>query len=256
MKSFKEYEQYDGLGLAELVRRQEVSPEELCEAAIERIEAINPEINAVITPMFDKARAAAKIMKPEGLFAGVPFLLKDLMAAYAGVPLNNGCKGLRNYIPDYDSELVKRFKSAGVNILGKTNTPEFGLVAYTEPELHGPTRNPWHTDHTPGGSSGGSAAAVASGMVPMAHASDGGGSIRVPASECGLVGLKPSRGRISQGPKVGEGWAGATTDGVVSLSVRDTATMLDVIAGRRTGDPYTAAPPTRPFADEVGVVFR
>jgi amidase len=251
MGTFKEYEQYDGLGLADLVRKQEVSPEELCEAAIERIEEKNPEINAVITPMFDKARATAKTITPEGPFAGVPILLKDLMAAYAGVPLNNGCKGRRNYIPDYDSELVKRYKSAGVNILGKTNTPEFGLVAYTEPELHGPTRNPWNSDHTPGGSSGGSAAAVASGMVPLASGGDGGGSIRIPCSCCGLFGLKPTRGRTPTGPDYGELWEGAAIEHVLTRSVRDSAAMLDATCAPDIGAPYIIQQPERPYLDEI-----
>jgi amidase len=251
MGNFKEYEQYDGLGLAELVRKKEVSSEELCETAIEKIEESNPEINAVITPMFDKARAAAKAIKPGGPFAGVPFLLKDLMAAYAGVTLNNGCKGLRNYIPDYDSELVKRFKHAGVNILGKTNTPEFGLVAYTEPELHGPTRNPWNTKHTPGGSSGGSAAAVASGMVPLASGGDGGGSIRIPSSCCGLFGLKPTRGRTPTGPDYGELWEGAAIEHVITRSVRDSAAMLDATCAPDIGAPYIIQQPERPYLDEV-----
>ena len=252
METFKEYEQYDGLGLGELVRKKEVSPGELCEAAIQRIEAINPEINAVITPMFDQARAAVKEMTAEGPFAGVPFLLKDLMAAYAGVTLSNGCKGLRNYIPEYDSELVKRFKAAGVNVLGKTNTPEFGLVAYTEPDLHGPTRNPWNTDHTPGGSSGGSAAAVASGMVPLASGGDGGGSIRIPSSCCGLFGLKPTRGRTPTGPDYGELWEGAAIEHVITRSVRDSAAMLDATCAPDLGAPYIVQQPERPYLDEVG----
>ena len=251
MGRFKEYESHDGLGLAELVRKNEVTPEELCEAAIERIEARNPEINAVITPMFDKARAVAKEIKPENPFAGVPFLLKDLMAACAGVTLNNGCKGLRNYVPDYDSELVKRFKLAGVNILGKTNTPEFGLVAYTEPDLHGPTRNPWNTGHTPGGSSGGSAAAVASGMVPLASGGDGGGSIRIPSSCCGLFGLKPTRGRTPTGPDYGELWEGATIEHVITRSVRDSAAMLDATCAPDLGAPYIIQQPERPYLEEV-----
>ena len=251
MEKFKEYEQYDGLGLAELVRRKEVTPVELCEAAIERIEAINPEINAVITPMFDRARTAAGTMRFEGPFAGVPFLLKDLMAACAGVPLSNGCKGLRHYIPQYDSDLVKRFKLAGVNVLGKTNTPEFGLVAYTEPELHGPTRNPWNTDHTPGGSSGGSAAAVASGMVPLASGGDGGGSIRIPSSCCGLFGLKPTRGRTPTGPDYGELWEGAAIEHVITRSVRDSAAMLDATCAPDLGAPYVIQQPERPYMDEI-----
>jgi amidase len=251
MGDFKEYEQYDGLAMAALVRKKELSPGELCEAAIKRIEAINPKINAVITPMFDKARVAVKEVDPQAPFAGVPFLLKDLMAAYAGVTLSNGCKALRNHIPDYDSELVKRFKHAGVTILGKTNTPEFGLVAYTEPELHGPTRNPWNTGHTPGGSSGGSAAAVASGMVPLASGGDGGGSIRIPSSCCGLFGLKPTRGRTPTGPDYGELWEGAAIEHVITRSVRDSAAMLDATCGPDTGAPYIIQQPERPYMDEV-----
>jgi amidase len=172
MGDFKEYDQYDGLGLAELVKKKEVSPAEICEEAITRIERVNPALNAVITPMFDLARETVQNNLPDGPFAGVPFLLKDLLGDFAGVPQTMGSKACKNYIPARDSELVKRYKKAGLVILGKTNTPEFGLKGITEPELHGPTRNPWNTDHTPGGSSGGSAAAVASGMVPMASAND------------------------------------------------------------------------------------
>ena len=251
MEKFTEYERYDGLGMAELVRKKETTPAALCEAAIERIEAVNPEINAVVTPMFDRARTAAATMRLAGPFAGVPFLLKDLMAAYAGVTLSNGCKGLRDYIPPYDSDLVKRFKLAGVNVLGKTNTPEFGLVAYTEPELHGPTRNPWNTDHTPGGSSGGSAAAVASGMVPLASGGDGGGSIRIPSSCCGLFGLKPTRGRTPTGPDYGELWEGAAIEHVITRSVRDSAAMLDATCAPDLGAPYVIQQPERPYMDEI-----
>jgi len=203
MGNFKEYERYDGLGMAELVRKKEVSPEELLEEAGERIAKLNPQLNAVITPMFDLARNSIAAGLPEGPFTGVPFLLKDLIAAYAGVPLTSGSKAYRNYIPDEDCELVKRFKKAGLVIMGKTNCPEFGLMGVTEPELHGPTRNPWNRDHTPGGSSGGSAAAVASGMVPIASGGDGGGSIRIPSSCCALFGLKPTRGRNPTGPEYG-----------------------------------------------------
>ena len=209
MGGFEEYNQYDGLGLAELVKKKEISAAELCEEAITRIERVNPALNAVITPMYDLARKAVQDTLPDGPFRGVPFLLKDLLGDFAGVPQTMGSKALQNYIPAQDSELVRRYKKAGLVILGKTNTPEFGLKGITEPELHGPTRNPWNTEHTPGGSSGGSAAAVASGMVPLASANDGAGSIRIPAACCGLFGLKVTRGRTPNGPIHGRTWQGA-----------------------------------------------
>lgn len=243
MKGFKEYLEYDGLGLAELVRKKEVSAAEMCEAAIHRIGLENPRLNAVVTPIFDLARKSITDKLPEGPFTGVPFLLKDLLAAYAGVPLTNGSKAFKNFIPERDSELVKRFKNAGLLILGKTNCPEFGLVGYTEPELHGITRNPWNSDHTPGGSSGGSAAAVASGMVPLASGGDGGGSIRIPASCCGLFGLKPSRGRNPTGPDHGQIWQGAVVEHALTRSVRDSAALLDATHGAEIGAPYIIAPP-------------
>ncbi|MEO6571196.1 MAG: amidase, partial [Ilumatobacteraceae bacterium] len=201
-----------------------------------------------------QARAEAEGDLPDGPFRGVPFLVKDLGCAMAGEPMHMGCGGLKRaaFRSPVDSFLYESFRAAGVITLGRTNTPEFGSTVTTEPVAYGPTRNPWNIDHSTGGSSGGSAAAVAAGMVTMAHANDGGGSIRIPAGECGLVGLKPSRARVSQGPMLGEGWAGATIDGVITHSVRDTASMLDAISGRRLGDPYVAAPPRRPFADEVG----
>ena len=243
MAGFAEYDQYDGLGLAKLVREKKISPLELCEEAIRRIEKINPSINAVVTPMFDIGRNTAKTNLPDGPFAGVPFLLKDLISSFAGVRLTWGCKAYKNYISDYDSELVKRFKQAGLNTLGKTNTPEFGLMGITEPELFGPTRNPWNVELTCGGSSGGSAAAVASGMVPIASGGDGGGSIRIPACYCGLVGLKVSRGRTPTGPKYGELWQGAAVENVLTRSVRDSAAILDAIqrAGCRRALYYQTA---------------
>nr|MCU0599803.1 amidase family protein [Desulfobacterales bacterium] len=186
MINFTDYDRYDAMGLADLVRQGQLSPAELCEAAIKRIEAVNPKINAVVTRMDEEGRNTAQGPLGDGPFFGVPFLLKDLLAAYAGFPLSDGCKALKNRVPDHDSEMVVRFKNTGVVIVGKTNTPEFGLVAFTEPDLFGPCRNPWNTGHTPGGSSGGSAAAVAAGIVPMASAGDGGGSIRIPAAYCGL----------------------------------------------------------------------
>jgi amidase len=251
MNGFREYDRYDGLGLAELIRKGEVSAGEVCEEAVARIERINPALNAVVRPMFDLARKSLAQPLPAGPFHGVPFLLKDLLSAYAGVPLTFGSKACRNYVPDHDSELVRRYKAAGLVIVGKTNTPEFGLVAYTEPELFGPTRNPWDLSRTPGGSSGGSAAAVAAGMVPLAGGGDGGGSIRIPAAYCGLFGLKPSRGRTPTGPDFGELWQGAVVEHVLSRSVRDSAAMLDAICGPDVGAPFIIAPPERSFSEEV-----
>jgi len=251
MGNFKEYETYDGLGLAELVSRGEITPRELCEEAILRIEKINPKINAVVTPMFDHGRKTADGPIPDGPFFGVPFLLKDLMAAYAGVPMTSGSKALKNFVPDQDSEIVVRFKNAGLVILGKTNTPEFGLKGVTEPELFGPCRNPWNTAHTTGGSSGGSAAAVAAGVVPLASAGDGGGSIRIPAGYCGLFGIKPSRGRNPSGPDAGRVWQDAVQEHVITRSVRDSAAMLDRTQGADIGAPYVIQPPEMPYLEEI-----
>lgn len=252
MSRFAEYSQYDGLGLAELVRKKEVQPIELVEEAIGRIEAVNPRLNAVIHKMFDSARKAAQGPLPEGPFAGVPFLLKDLVAACANEPLRKGCRFFSDYVADHDTELVARFRAAGVILVGKTNVPEFGLTPVTEPELFGPCRNPWDLTRTPGGSSGGSAAAVAARMVPLAHGNDGGGSIRIPASCCGLFGLKPSRGRIPTGPDYGDLWQGFAVEHVLTRSVRDSAAMLDATAGPDVGVSYVAPPPARPFLEEVG----
>jgi amidase len=251
MGGFKEYDEYDGLGLAELVKKKEVSAAEICEEAITRIERVNPNLNAVITPMYDLARQAINEGLPDGPFFGVPFLLKDLLGDFAGVPQTMGSRACKNYIPARDSELVVRYKQAGLVILGKTNTPEFGLMPYTEPELHGPTRNPWNPDHTPGGSSGGSAAAVAGGMVPLASANDGGGSIRIPASCCGLFGLKVSRGRTPNGPLHGRTWHGAIAEHVISRSVRDSAAILDATHGPDTGAPYVIPPPQQAYMKEI-----
>ena len=193
--AFQEYEDYDAMGLAELVRQRQVTPQELLEAAIDRIEARDGTINAVVTKMYDQARAAIAAGLPQGPFTGVPFMLKDLGVLYAGVRTSNGSRLFAEFVPDHDSTLVERYKAAGLVIMAKTNTPEFGISATTEPQLFGPTRNPWRHTHSAGGSSGGAAAAVAAGYVPMAHATDGGGSIRIPAANCGLFGLKPSRGR-------------------------------------------------------------
>lgn len=244
----------DAVAQAELVRRKQVKPIELVDAAIERIERLNPEINAVVRPMFESARELARQenLLPEGPFRGVPFLVKDLVAACAGVPLTGGCTFLKNYVPNHDSELVSRLRRAGLIIVGKTNTPELGLVCTTEPMLFGAAHNPWDLMRTTGGSSGGSCAAVASGMVAMAHANDGGGSIRIPASCCGVFGLKPTRGRNSLGPDVGDIMGGLAEEHAVTRSVRDSAVLLDATAGPAPGDPYWAQPPARPFAEETG----
>ena len=248
----------DAVAQAELVRRGDVSPLELVDAAITRVEKMNGELNAVIHPRFDAARSEAGGPPPDGPFRGVPMVIKDLDAVLAGDPLHFGNQALKaaGRRGDHDTWLVSKLKAAGFVVIGKTNTPEFGLMPTTEPTAYGPTRNPWNTGYGTGGSSGGSAAAVASGMVPVGHAGDGGGSIRIPASACGLFGLKPTRGRVSLGPDAGEAWAGMVVRHVVSHSVRDSATILDVLAGPMPGDPYYAAPPTRPFAAEVGVTPR
>jgi amidase len=243
----------DATAQAELVRGGEVTPVEMVDAAIERIERLNPELNAVITPLYDLAREAASVVNVNAPFAGVPFLLKDIVAEYEGTPLSEGSALLAgHYISPKDSELVRRYREAGLIILGKTNTPEFALMPTTEPRQFGASRNPWNTNMTTGGSSGGSTAAVAAGMVAAAHANDGGGSIRVPSSCCGLVGLKPTRGRNSQGPEYGDVASGLLCDHVVTRSVRDSAAILDATAGPLSGDPYYPTPPERPFAEEVG----
>jgi amidase len=242
MLNENDYLQYDGLALAELIHSRQVSALEVADAAIQRIEKLNPAINAVIHKMYASAREQAQQTNPDAVFTGVPFLIKDLGLTYQGEPENWGSRYLQNYVPDYDGELAKRFRQAGILVLGKTNVPELGLSFHTEPAAFGPCHNPWHLDKTPGGSSGGAAAAVAAGMVPLAHANDGGGSIRIPASCCGLFGLKPSRGRIPLGPDIGKGWQGCVTSHVVSKSVRDSAAMLDAIAGSDLGAPFIEPP--------------
>ena len=243
----------DATGQADLVRRGAASPLELVDAAIARIESLDPQLNAVIHRRFEAARAEATGPLPDGPFRGVPFLLKDLGARSAGDPQQQGTIFLKEagWVAAADDTITERFRRAGLVVLGRTNTPELGTTITTEPVSHGPTRNPWEPGHSAGGSSGGSAAAVASRMVPAAHASDGGGSIRIPSSECGLVGLKPTRARVPLGPEVGDAWAGATVHGVVSRSVRDTAGLLDAVAGPAPGDPYVAPPLTRPLVQEV-----
>jgi amidase len=248
----------DATGQAEAVRRGDASPLELVEAAIARIEALDPKLNAVIHESFERARseaAEAETKLPDGPFRGVPFLLKDLACGNrAGDPIHWGTRFLKDakFCATTSSNIVRRFLAAGLVVVGRTNVPELGAWSITESDAYGPCRNPWNTDHASGGSSGGAAAATAAGLVPFAHASDGGGSIRNPASQCGLVGLKPSRGRVSLGPDIADSWAGMTFEFAVTRSVRDAATLLDCVSGPMIGDPYAAWPPVRPFADEVG----
>jgi amidase len=252
MATFQEYSFMDATSLAELIRKKEIKPIELIEAAIERIEHLNPKLNAIITPMFEMATKEAKGDIPQGPFTGVPILLKDIAAEHAGVRHTEASDFLADYIPSYHSELVDRFKRSGAIIIGVTNAPEFGLFGTTEPRRFGPTCNPWNIQHSTGGSSGGSAAAVSAGLVPIAHANDGGGSIRIPASCCGIFGLKPTRGRNPLGPDYGEFWGGLACEHVVTRSVRDSAAMLDATSGPDRGAPYYAPPPSRPFIQEVG----
>ncbi len=244
----------DATAQADLVRRGEATPAELVDAAIARIEATNPHLDAVLRDRFDAARAEAAGTLPDGPFRGVPLLLKDMGCHVAGEETAYGLAPLQQAgIPwRRDSHLAQAFRAAGLVVLGRTTVPELGTTVTTEPAANPPARNPWDPERSTGGSSGGSAAAVAAGMVPVAHASDGGGSIRVPASECGLVGLKPSRARVSQGPDVGEGWAGATIDGVLTRTVRDTAAVLDLIGRPMPGDPYAAPALTRALVEELG----
>ena len=242
----------DATAQAELVRTGEVSPKELVEAAIARIEAVNPQLDAVIRTRFDQAREEAGRAPAGGPFRGVPFLYKDLGCMVAGEPTACGLGPMKAVPMPVTSFLAEQFTAAGFIPLGRTNAPELGTTVTTESISFPPARNPWNTGHSTGGSSGGSAAAVAAGLVPAAHANDGGGSIRVPASECGLVGLKPTRARVSQGPLVGEAWAGGTIDGSVTRSVRDSAAILDAISHPMPGDPYFAPPFARPLAEEVG----
>jgi amidase len=252
MANLDEITWLDATTQADLVRRKELKPIELVEAAIDRIERLNPALNAVVTTMYEQARTAATGTLSEGPFTGVPFLLKDLIAGYSGVRMTCGSAALSDYLSNHDSELVVRYKRAGLIILGKTNLPEFGILPTTESRLHGPAHNPWDRNRTPGGSSGGSAAAVAAGLVPMAHGNDGGGSIRIPASCCGLFGLKPTRARNPLGPDFGDMGSGLIAEHAITRTVRDSAALLDATAGPDVGDPYWAPPPERPFIHEVG----
>ncbi len=244
----------DACALAQLVRDGIASPSELVDDAINRIEKLNPELNAVIRPRFDEARREAAAALPEGPFRGVPIVLKDLICYRAGEEVHEGMGVLKEarYVSPRDQELARRLHAAGFVVVGRTNTPELGILPTTEPLAYGPTRNPWDTTRSTGGSSGGSAAAVASGMVPVGHANDGGGSIRIPASECGLVGLKPSRARVPLGPEWGDIFGGLVCELVVTRTVRDTAAVLDAVAGPEPGDPYAAPTPARPYTEELG----
>ncbi len=250
MSGFPEYSDYDATGLAGLVRKKEVHPAELVDEVFMRIERINPEINAVVTLMRDAAEEEARL-RPDGPFGGVPILLKDAFFECAGAPLSNGSRFFRDYVPDFDAELITRIKRAGLIIVGKTNVPEFALSPHTEPELFGPCLNPWDVTRTQGGSSGGSAAAIAARIVPMAQASDGGGSIRIPASCCALFGLKPTRARTPTGPSDIDALHGALVGHAISISVRDSALLLDALAGPEPGAVYWAPPPKCAYAREV-----
>ncbi len=252
MAVFGEYSNFDAVGLAELVRTKQVHPRELVEAAIERIEHYNPQLNAVVHKMYNRAVAQADGALPDGPLAGVPFLLKDLIALYPGEPTTGSSRYLQFHIAQEETTMVRRYREAGLVVVGKTNTSEFGLVAVTEPALRGPTRNPWDLERTPGGSSGGSGAAVAAGFAPAIHGGDGGGSIRIPAAACGVFGLKPSRGRNPAGPFFSGTWLGLVQEHVLTRTVRDSAAFLDVTSGPEPGGSYSPPLPARPFLHEVG----
>lgn len=250
--NFDDYQALDAIALADLIRSKQITASEALDACLNRIEAVNPKINAIVHRMDDYARAQIKAGLPDAPFVGVPFLIKDLGAMIAGVPQSNGSRYWAGFTPTEDSTIIARYRAAGVVFAGKSNTPELGLVAVTDPVALGSCRNPWNLTRTSGGSSGGAAAAVAAGIVPVAHATDGGGSIRLPAAHCGLVGLKPTRARTPLGPLVGEGWAGLAHAHVVSRTVRDCAAFLDATAGAAPGDPYAAPHHEGTFLAEVG----
>ncbi len=249
--AFADYEKHDGLALAHLVRRKEVSPLELLEEAIARIERHNPKLNAVVYKAYDDARKTAQGKLPDGPFKGVPFLIKDINLPVAGWPMTNGSAYLKGYVTADDAELTKRYRSAGMVLAGKTNTPEFGIPGTTEGRHLGVCRNPWNPDHSSGGSSGGAASAVASGMVPMAHGSDGLGSIRIPAAQCGLVGMKPTQCRNPGGPDDRNRAHGFVVDHVLTRSLRDSAAMLDWTGTPEDDAPYAPVPKARPYMDEL-----
>ncbi|MEZ4301194.1 MAG: amidase [Polyangiaceae bacterium] len=249
--SFPEYDNLDAVGLAELIRRGEVSAEQALEAAIERIEARNPHLEAVVHTMYDRARQRVGAL-PEGPLRGVPFMVKDLKLQIQGTPTSNSCKLQMRRVATQSSVLAERYEAAGVQMVGKTNTPEFGIMGITEPAVRKPCRNPWNPGHTPGGSSGGAGSAVAARMVPAAHGGDGGGSIRIPASACGLFGLKPTRGRVTMAPFAGEAWGGFVQEHVLARSVRDSAVFLDAVDAPTPGEPYGVPAKARPWIEEVG----
>jgi amidase len=249
---FDEYRRHDATALAGLIRKGEVSAKEVLEVAIARAEQVNPRINAIVHKQYDRARSAVAAGLPGGPLRGVPYLIKDLGVFETGEPATLGSSLFNDYVADHDSAYVRRCKEAGLVIIGRSSSPEFGLNPNTEPRRYGPCRNPWDLERSAGGSSGGAAAAVIAGILPVAHATDGGGSIRIPAAQCGLFGLKPSRGRVSLAPDAGEGWGGLSIAHVVSRSVRDSALMLDCTAGAEPGDPYTAPRPERSFVEALG----
>lgn len=248
MLSIKEYLQYDGLGLAELVKSKQVTASELLDVAIRRCEQVNPSLNAVTIPLFEHAQQHLN-KATTGTFSGVPFLLKDLFQEYAGTPATHGSKLFKDkpYIPDFNAEIVNRWQATGVNIFGRTNAPEFGIKGITEPDAWGACHNPWQLKHNSGGSSGGSASAVTAGIVPLAGAGDGGGSIRIPASYCGLFGLKPSRGRTPWGPAFAEAMHGAAIQHVLTRSVRDSAAMLDATHGSELSSLFCIQAPNHSY---------
>ncbi len=249
--TFEEYRQYDALGISELVRTKQITALEILEIAIARAEAVNPVINAIVHKMYDRAKEMATNTDLNAPFAGVPLLIKEIGIHIQGEPLRRGSKALQNYISQESSLIVEKFRKGGLCFLGRSNTPELGLTPYTEPQYFGSTRNPWNTKCTAGGSSGGSAAGVAAGITPIATASDGGGSIRIPAANCGLFGIKPSRGRVSLGNELGEWWSGAVVENCVSRSVRDSAAFLDLLQGNAPGDLYLTMPPERSYLQVI-----
>ena len=248
---FAEYGDHDALGLAELIVKKEISASEVIDEAIARAQALNPKLNAIVFEAFEQARETAKHPLPQGPFTGVPIVLKDMRAGARGMPTRNGSRMTPVFPADHDATLVARYRQAGLIPLAKTNVPEFGIVPTTESKLYGPAHNPWNLAHSAGGSSGGSAAAVAARIVPIGHATDGGGSIRIPASCCGLVGLKVSRGRITQGPDAADATSGLSVDHVVTRSVRDCAAALDISCAPDPGDPYFALPPQGPYLEGI-----